>query len=190
MPIPHFQLLICYIITPSKSGRSYGLQLLLHHLSTWFLKCILSTTMSRSANLLDTSVTFCRTGLQQNFFRWQASSYTILSRKIKEQTMSLYSHCVYTMSFYINYYRYTLTIFTYTKPCQKVCIRYSRLTSIPNSHHLIKWSNDSYKLCTATYCFDVIILILQFNFHGILLCHKWIYLIKALVSRKKATLPV
>ena len=49
-------------------------RLTLHHRSTWFLKCNLSTTMYIFPSLLDTAATSFCTGFMQHFFKWRASS--------------------------------------------------------------------------------------------------------------------
>ena len=56
----------------SNSLTLCGLTFCLHHLSTWFLKCSLSTTMVREAKNLPTSVEIL---LSTNLFKWHASSY-------------------------------------------------------------------------------------------------------------------
>ena len=61
-------------LTPWFSFRSWWLILALHHRSTWFLKCNLSTTMYVFPSLLDTAVTPLCTRFKQQFFKWQASS--------------------------------------------------------------------------------------------------------------------
>ena len=64
---------------------SYGLQCALHHLSTWFLKWNLSTTIVIVDILCAVVVNLLLTGLHPYFLRWHASSYIIVSENKNNQ---------------------------------------------------------------------------------------------------------
>ena len=68
-----------HTLTSRSSFWLWGLQLGLHHRSTWFLNCNLTTTISILPSLLDTAVTFFCTGFTQHFYKWQAIPHKLSS---------------------------------------------------------------------------------------------------------------
>ena len=71
---------------------SYGLQCALHHLSTWFLKWNLSTTIVIVDILCAVGVNLLLTGLHPYFLRWHASSYIIVSENKNNKKSQIGRH--------------------------------------------------------------------------------------------------